>query len=53
VTGPDGAIWFTQLAGNRIGRLTIDGGLTEYAIPTAGSSPNVIVAGPSPKPDSL
>jgi streptogramin lyase len=51
--GPDGAIWFTEFNANRIGRLTVGGVLSEYAIPTAGSNPNVIVAGPYPKPDSL
>ena len=48
--GPDGAIWFTQIAGNRIGRLTVDGTLTEYAVPTPASQPNVIVSGPDPNP---
>jgi virginiamycin B lyase len=43
--GPDGALWFTDLAGN-IGRITTSGGFTEYAVPTAGSSPSDIAAGP-------
>ena len=48
--GPDGAIWFTQINGNRIGRLTVDGMLTEFTVPTPGSQPNVIVSGPDPTP---
>jgi streptogramin lyase len=31
--GPDGALWFTELAGDRIGRLTTSGALTEYPMP--------------------
>jgi len=32
VTGPDGALWFTEYQGN-IGRITTAGVITEYAIP--------------------
>lgn len=42
--GPDGAIWFTDPGHNKIGRLTTSGALTEYAIPTANSSPDRITA---------
>jgi virginiamycin B lyase len=28
VTGPDGALWFTELQGNQIGRITTDGKIT-------------------------
>ena len=45
-TGPDGALWFTARATNTIGRLTVGGGLTEYAVPTAASGLNGITAGP-------
>jgi len=50
VAGPDGALWFTESqlsagGGNRIGRLTTDGKLTEYEIPTANAMPTCIVAG--------
>jgi virginiamycin B lyase len=31
--GPDGALWFTELGANLIGRVTVDGTLTEYAAP--------------------
>ena len=38
-TGPDGALWFTEtrLAGNKIGRITTAGVVTEFSTPTAGS----------------
>lgn len=45
-----GHIWFTELGGNKIGKLTLADGdvvtVTEYAIPTADSSPAGIIAGP-------
>jgi virginiamycin B lyase len=31
VTGPDGALWFPEVIGNKIGRMTVDGTLTEYS----------------------
>ena len=34
VTGPDGNVWFTQISGNKIGRLTTAGTLTEFPIDT-------------------
>ena len=43
--GPDGALWFTETAGNKIGRLATSGVFTEYAIPTAGRFPGSITAG--------
>jgi virginiamycin B lyase len=44
--GPDGAIWFTEMASNGIGRLTTCGGYTSFPIPTPNSDPSDIVAGP-------
>jgi streptogramin lyase len=44
--GPDGAVWFTEFDGNKIGRLSADGSFTEFAIPTANSVPNGITTGP-------
>src|SRR5216683_1046064 len=45
--GPDGALWFTEFNGNKIGRITTAGGITnEFKIPTANSGPVGIVAGP-------
>jgi virginiamycin B lyase len=46
VTGPDGALWFTELSGNKIGRVTTAGVITEFAVPTNGGQPTGIVAGP-------
>lgn len=52
VAGPDGALWFTESqftvgGGNRIGRMTLQGQLTEYVIPTPNSLPDHIIAGTS------
>jgi streptogramin lyase len=40
--GPDGALWFTEALGNKIGRITTAGVITEYTIPVASSSPQGI-----------
>src|ERR1700722_1414596 len=45
-TGPDGALWFTEQSGNKIGRITTAGVITEFPVPTAGSSPWGITTGP-------
>ena len=44
--GADGALWFTELAGNKIGRITITGEISEFSIPTPKSQPYSIAAGP-------
>jgi streptogramin lyase len=45
--GPDGALWFTEFDGGKIGRITIKGKITEYPLPKgAHADPNGIVAGP-------
>lgn len=44
--GPDGALWFTELSGNKIGRITTAGSLTEFPVPTLDSQPSSITAGP-------
>jgi streptogramin lyase/PKD repeat protein len=44
-TGPDGAVWFTEQAANRIGRITA-GSLTDYPVLTPSSGLDAIVAGP-------
>ncbi len=46
VSGPDGALWFTEPMGNKIGRITTSGVITEFSIPTAGGEPTGITAGP-------
>ena len=43
---PDGTLWFTESAGNRIGRMNPDGsGLREYPLPNPNSSPRIIALG--------
>ncbi len=44
--GPDGNLWFTEYAGNKIGRITPGGTITEFPMPTARSRPEGITAGP-------
>jgi len=44
--GPDGALWFTEYAGNKIGRITTSGAITEYAIPTPSAGALGITTGP-------
>lgn len=61
IVGPDGALWFTEggiyqiqnaiqvgkfVGGNKIGRITTRGILTEYLIPTPSSEPDEIINGP-------
>ncbi|OAF05879.1 hypothetical protein AYJ54_02465 [Bradyrhizobium centrolobii] len=56
-TGPDGALWFTEAScvrqpgprcvlGNKVGRITTTGLVTEFPIPSDGSGPHSITAGP-------
>jgi streptogramin lyase len=44
--GADGALWFAEPTANMIGRLTMDGALTEYLVPTTASRPTFITRGP-------
>src|SRR6266581_1579757 len=44
--GRDGNLWFTELAGNQIGRITPTGTVTEFAVPSSGTYPNWITTGP-------
>ncbi len=44
--GPDGNLWFTELTGNKIGRITTSGTITEFPIATVNSLPDFITAGP-------
>jgi virginiamycin B lyase len=44
--GPDGALWFTEFLGSKIGRITTTGAITEYPTPTPNSGPYGITAGP-------
>ena len=49
IPGPDGALWFAESSGNRIGRVTTAGVVTEYALPTANSGPAGVI-GPRASP---
>jgi virginiamycin B lyase len=44
-TGPDGALWFVEASGNKIGRITTTGSFSETAIQTASSQPQCIATG--------
>jgi streptogramin lyase len=53
--GPDGNLWFTESGANQVAKVTSGGGgirptppgvVTEYPVPTAGSSPTGIALGP-------
>jgi virginiamycin B lyase len=46
VLGPDGQLWFTEVAGNRIGTMTTAGVFVEFPIPTANSGAVGITFGP-------
>ena len=45
--GSDGNMWFTELQGNRIGRVTPAGKISEFPIPTPNSRPIAIIKEPS------
>jgi streptogramin lyase len=44
--GPDGNVWFTEKQANKIGKITTDGIVTEYTVPTPKANPTGIIAGP-------
>jgi len=45
--GPDGNLWFAMSgAGPKIGRITPEGAITQFAIPTAPADPSKITTGP-------
>jgi virginiamycin B lyase len=44
--GPDGAIWFDEAFGNKIGRITPAGVISQFALPHSGSAPVGITRGP-------
>src|SRR5213594_2539338 len=45
VAGPDGALWFTESNGNKIGRIDAGGSIIEFPVPTAASGPYGIAVG--------
>jgi len=42
---PDGSMWFTEFAANKIGRISGTGAITEFTVPTANAGPYQITAG--------
>ena len=44
--GPDGNLWFAESYGDKIGRITPDGSITEFTTPTPASGPKDITVGP-------
>ena len=46
VKGPDGSVWFTEIAANKIGKLSQSAAVTDYAVPAAGAAPQSITVGP-------
>ncbi|HYK91308.1 MAG TPA: Virginiamycin B lyase [Acidobacteriota bacterium] len=44
--GPDGALWFVLFWSNAIGRITTEGAITQYPIPTVNSQVSGIATGP-------
>lgn len=44
ILGADGALWFTEYEGNRIGRLTLSGAFSFYTVPTPRSGPSDLAA---------
>lgn len=45
-SGPDGNMWFVETGANKIGRITMNGVITEFPISTAGTQPESITRGP-------
>jgi streptogramin lyase len=43
--GPDGNVWFTEQGGDKIGRITPGGVISEFQVPTPFASPTAITAG--------
>src|SRR3954447_7901459 len=43
--GPDANLWFTEVAGNKIGKIAPSGTIVEFAVPTASSQPTDITTG--------
>ncbi len=46
MAGPDGNLWFTETSANKIGRITVNGMLTEFSLSPSSCGPGVIAAGP-------
>jgi hypothetical protein len=37
-------MWFTEILGNKVAKVTMTGKITEYTVPTPGSSPSQILS---------
>jgi len=46
VSGPNGDLWFTEPGADSIGRITVEGAITTFPLPTSGSRPGAIALGP-------
>jgi hypothetical protein len=44
--GPDGNMWFTEQDTDKIGRITLDGNISEFDVPTINGYPFAITSGP-------
>ncbi len=44
--GPDGAMWFAEANIGMIGRIALDGTITEFPLPSPSAVPRFIVTGP-------
>jgi sugar lactone lactonase YvrE len=44
--GSDGALWFTENGGQKIGRITTAGAISEYPLPNANANPDGMAEGP-------
>ena len=42
VVGPDGNLWFTEVSGPNIGRITPSGSITEFAVPPNSNFPQTV-----------
>ena len=40
-SGPDGAMWFTMPGASRIGRITVDGAITSFPVPTKAPASSI------------
>ncbi len=43
ITGPDGALWFTEFVTSRIGRITTQGVITEFTLPDLDYGNNITI----------
>lgn len=44
--GPNGNMWFTELEGSRVGKISSAGEITTFSLPTENARPIVIFPGP-------